>query len=179
MKQFDHNATLRLFADHWASLPQVDCVPHRRDFQPEKLGSALAHIVIHELISPMEIRLRLVGSTVASAYDEEITGRNYLDMVEPDRRDAAAQTFFTACRQPCGMYTRLRSVGWRGRTMERESLGFPLRDESGVRWFYSCSTTDPADTPAYDLSRDGIATVTDVLERLYVDIGAGVPAPLD
>ncbi len=175
----DLNRTLRAFADHWTALPRVGLVPERRDFRPEALGGALAHMVVHELVSPTDIRLRLVGSTVAAAYDEEITGRNYLDMVSPERRAAAARPFFLACGYPCGMYTRMRTVASRGRTMRRESIGLPLRDASGVRWFYSCSTTDPDDRPDFDLSHDGVATVTDVLSRRYLDIGAGVPAAPD
>ena len=46
------NPTLKAFDDHWAALPKTGLVPHRRDFQPERLGRALAHMVVHELVSP-------------------------------------------------------------------------------------------------------------------------------
>ncbi|SDF24933.1 PAS domain-containing protein [Thalassobaculum litoreum] len=169
------NPTLQTFADHWAALPKTGLVPHRRDFHPERLGRALAHMVVHELISPTDIRLRIVGTVIGRAYDEEITGRNYLDMVPADRRKAAARPFFAACATPCGMYTRMRSVAWRGLTMERVSLGFPVRDDTGVRWFYSCSTTEPSQEPDFDFGNDGVATVTEVLDRRFLDIGAGIP----
>ena len=169
------NRTLQAFERLWADLPKTGMVPHRRDFRPEDLGHALAHMVVHELVSPADIRLRLVGSMIAQAYDEEITGRNYLDMVPAERREDASRPFFIACAQPCGMYTRMRSVAWRGLTMRRISLSYPLRDDAGVRWLYSCSTTDPSDEPDFDFANDGTATVTEVLERRYLDIGAGVP----
>jgi len=169
------NPTLRAFDDHWAALPKTGLVPHRRDFQPERLGRALAHMVVHELVSPTDIRLRIVGSVIGRAYDEEITGRNYLDMVPSERRTAAAEPFFLACGTPCGMYTRMRSVAWRGLTMQRISLGYPVCDDLGVRWFYSCSTTEPSAAPDFDFANDGVATVTEVLERRYIDIGGGTP----
>ena len=175
MTDLDLTPILRTFADHWAALPKTGLVPHRRDFHPEGLGRALAHVVVHELISPDDIRLRLVGSMIARAYDEEITGRNYLDMVVPERRAAASEPFFTACGRPCGMYTRMRSVAWRGLTMQRISLGYPVCDDIGIRWFYSCSITEPSDEPDFDFANDGTATVTDVLDRRFLDIGAGTP----
>ena len=175
MTDLDLNPILQAFADHWIALPKTGLVPHRRDFLPERLGRALAHVVVHELMAPDDIRLRLVGSMIARAYDEEITGRNYLDMVPEERRAAASEPFFLACGTPCGMYTRMRSVAWRGLTMERVSLGYPVRDDSGVRWFYSCSTTEPIGEPDFDFDNDGFATVTDVLDRFFLDIGAGRP----
>lgn len=175
MADLDINPTLRVFADHWTALPKSGHVPDRRDFRPEKLGGALPHMIIHELISPTDIRLRLVGSDIARAYDEEITGRNYLDMVAPERREAASRPFVLACTHPCGMYTRMRSVAWRGLIMNRESLDFPVRDDTGIRWIYSCSTTEPADEPDFDFRNAGVAKVTDVIERVFLDIGAGVP----
>lgn len=175
MTTLDLNPTLQVFANHWAALPKDGLVPHRRDFHPEKLGRALPHMVVHELVSPTDIRLRIVGSAIARAYDEEITGRNYLDMVVPERRDAASRPFFLACATPCGMYTRMRSVAWRGLTMQRISLGYPVRDDIGVRLFYSCSTTEPSGEPDFDFANDGTATVTEVLERRFLDIGAGIP----
>ncbi|WPZ36892.1 PAS domain-containing protein [Thalassobaculum sp. OXR-137] len=175
MTDLASNPTLQVFQRHWMELPKTGLVPHRRDFRPEALGRALAHMVVHELVSPDDIRLRLVGSMVARAYDEEITGRNYLEMVPEDRRQEASRPFFLACAQPCGMYTRMRSVAWRGLTMQRVSLSYPLRDDAGVRWFYSCSTTEPTGEPDFDFANDGIATVTEVLDRRYLDIGAGVP----
>lgn len=175
LRELDLNPTLRTFAEHWASLPRAGLVPHRRDFRPEQLGRALAHMVVHELVSPTDIRLRLVGSMIAQAYDEEITGRNYLDMVPPPRRAAASRPFFIACETPCGMYTRMRAVAWRGLTMARASLSFPVGDDQGVRLLYSCSTTEPADEPDFDFCNDGAATVTDVIDRRFLDIGAGRP----
>lgn len=171
----DLNPTLRVFADHWTSLPKRGFVPHRCDFRPENLGGAMTHMVIHELLSPTDIRLRLVGSAIARAYDEDITGRNYLDMVAPERRGAASRPFFLACGHPCGMYTRMRSVAWRGLLLGRESLGFPMRDDTGVRWFYSCSTTESDLEPDFDFDNTGSAAVTGVLDRVFLDIGAGVP----
>ena len=171
----DLSPTLRAFADHWSALPKTDLVPHRQDFRPEQLRGVLAHMVIHELVSLADIRLRLVGSMIARAYDEDITGRNYLEMVEPERREAASRPFFVACSTPCGMLTRMRTVAWRGLSMHRISLSFPVRDETGVRWFYSCSTTEPAGEADFDFANRGSATVTDILDRRFLDIGAGTP----
>ena len=65
-----------IFARYWLSLDTIDLIPSRRQFAPEKLHSIMAHLVIHELVSPSFIKLRLVGTAVIDDYGQEITGRN-------------------------------------------------------------------------------------------------------
>src|SRR3546814_17834823 len=52
----------RQFAEYWDGLPKVDLIPRRSSFRPEHLPRILPHLVIHEMVSPAFIRLRLAGS---------------------------------------------------------------------------------------------------------------------
>ena len=162
------------FARYWLSLPTTDLIPCRRDFAPEQIPGLLANLVIHELISPDHVRIRLVGTAVVDDYGQEITGRNYLDFVQPDRREKASRAIFHVCEQPAGMLVHLRSVSENGTLLTRESVAFPMRDDGGnARLVYFCS--NPAVERATYFDERNSLKVMSVLARRYIDIGAGLP----
>ena len=164
----------RRFAAYWLSLARVDLIPRRSVFRPEEIPRILPHMVIHELVSPDLIRLRLAGSSVTEDYGQEIAGRNYLDFVEPERRAKASRAIHLICEQPVGMLVQLKSVTRGGRVMTRESIAFPMRgDDDAARFVYFCSS--PARERAYLETESDELQVMNVMRRGYIDIGAGVP----
>jgi hypothetical protein len=163
------------FTRYWASLNAKDLIPSRGQFAPETIPDLLANLVIHELISPDFIKLRLVGTAVVDDYGQEITGRNYLDFVEEYRRPKASEAIFLICEHPCGMLVRLQSVAESGKTLTRESVAFPMRDDTGkARLIYFCS--NPAVERETFFDEPDELQVMKVMERRFIDIGAGVPA---
>lgn len=164
----------RAFADYWFSLPKLDLIPHRDSFQPEALPRLLPNLVIHEIGSPDLIRLRLVGTAVETHYGKHVTGRNYLDFVEPDRRAAASRAIQLVCQHPAGMLVHLRSASASGRIQTRESIAFPMRGSDNIaNLVYFCSG-NARERPRDGRNRDEI-TLIEVIQRRYMDIGAGVP----
>ncbi len=164
----------RRFAAYWLSLAKEGLIPHRDAFRPEEVPRILPHMVIHELVSPDLIRLRLAGSSVTEDYGQEIAGRNYLDFVEPERRAKASRAIHLICEHPAGMLAQLKSVTRGGRILTRESIAFPMRGEDDVaRFVYFCSS--PArERASVDTEADALQ-VMNVIRRSYIDIGAGVP----
>lgn len=162
------------FARYWLSLPSVDLIPSRRHFQPERIPGLLANLVIHELVSPEHLKLRLVGTAVVDDYGQEITGRNYLDFVDEARREKASRAIFLVCEQPAAMLVHLCSTAANGTVLTRESIAFPMRDDHGTaKLVYFCS--NPAvERKTYVDARDALK-VMNVLDRRYIDIGPGVP----
>lgn len=162
------------FARYWLSLPTVDLVPSRRDFEPECIPGLLANLVIHELVSPEHLRLRLVGTAVVDDYGQEITGRNYLDFVAEERRPKASRAIFLVCEQPAAMLVHLRSSTESGKLLTRESVAFPMRDDDGrARLVYFCS--NPAEERATYFDERDTLKIMNVLDRSFIDIGAGTP----
>ena len=162
------------FARYWLLLDAVDLIPNRAHFIPESIPGLLAHLGIHELISPEFIRLRLVGTAVVDDYGQEITGRNYLDFVEEERRAKASRAIHLICEQPCGMLVHLRSTTVSGNSLTRESIAFPMRSDNGVaNLVYYCSGT-AREREAFVDEPDELQ-VMGILQRRFVDIGAGVP----
>lgn len=164
----------RLFAAYWASLPKRCLIPHRDSFRPEDLPRILPNMVIHELVSPELVRLRLVGSAVVEDYGQDISGRNYLEFVEEARRPKASRALFLVCEQPAGMLVQLRSITRSGRVMTRESIAFPMRgDGDGANLVYFCSS--PARERDFSAPEPDELQVMNVMRRSYIDIGAGLP----
>ncbi|MCR9268340.1 MAG: PAS domain-containing protein [Alphaproteobacteria bacterium] len=162
------------FARYWLSLPARELIPSRADFDPGRIRGLLANLVIHELISPEHLKLRLVGTAVVDDYGQEITGRNYLDFVEEGRRPKASRAIFLICEQPAGMLVKLRSTAASGKVLTRESIAFPMRDDDGrARLVYFCSNPAVERETFFD-DRDALK-VMKVLDRRFIDIGAGVP----
>lgn len=164
----------RLFVEYWESLPKIGLIPHRDSFRPEDVPRLLPNIVIHELVSPEVVRLRLVGSSVIDDYGQDITGRNYLDFVEPARRPKASRSLFLTCEQPAGMLAKMQSITQTGRVLTREAVTFPMRGDGNVaNLAYACSSTS-RERDYSSIEQDELR-ITNVARRTYIDIGAGLP----
>lgn len=163
----------RAFARYWLSLDKDGLIPRRQDFAPEQIQNLLPNMIIHEIVSPTELKMKLVGTAIVEAFGQEMTGRNYLDFVEEERRASASQAIRLVCEQPCGMLVRVKVLSKTGMALTRETVAFPMRDDDGAAKFvYFCSTPH-ARTGS---SRETEETLVDeITERRYLDIGAGVP----
>jgi hypothetical protein len=168
------SAIFRDFAEYWRSLPSHELIPFRRDFRPEALERIVPSIVIHDLVSPDMVRLRLVGTEVVKDHRREITGKNYLELVEPDRRALVFAALKMICEHPCGIVTGLDATTQRGRALVRRTFGLPMRNDDGfANLIYFCSLPSKEREPFEDYS-DPISLIS-VSGRRFLDIGAGVP----
>jgi hypothetical protein len=162
------------FLDYWLSLRAGRLLPDRAEFDPVQVKHLLPFIVIHELIDPEIIRLRLVGTGVVSQYGQESTGRNYLDFVEPERRAKASEAIFLVREHPAGMSVTLQSSTHGGGNMLRRTIALPVGDAKEDRKFvYFCSTRHEASERP--LTEPAKLAVQSVANRRYFDIGAGIP----
>lgn len=163
------------FAGYWRSLPKRGLVPDRSSFDPTSQRGILSHFSILEIVAPDLARYRLAGTAEVERYGMDVTGRNYLDFVAPERRPFAARAFQAMIELPCGMLAIIHSTSRSGRQITNESLGFPVRGNDGmVNLLYFQSNT--ALTHEYhDSRRDSLDTHVQVARRLFVDIGGGTP----
>lgn len=171
---FEHEQAAR-FADYWHSLPKDNLIPSRRDFDPGSQAAVLNTFIIHELVSPEIIKIRLVGTKHREGFGSDPTGRNYLDFVEPKRRAKASKAIYLVCEQPCGMLVRLVSKTQTGLMYMNETFALPMRDNDGAaRLVYYQSNSAPLEE--YRDSSSDKLEVLDIHDRTFIDIGAGVPS---
>lgn len=178
MYEFDERglgtASAKLFADYWFSLPKTDLIPSRRDFDALDVWKMLPNFVMHDMIGPDNIRVRLVGTDVVARYGYEITGKNYLDIIPPETRAHVSERLFQIINRPCGMVVHLRQTRNTGSAYINESVGFPLRGNDGKASIvvYQANTLyDPIEFEA----EPGPLINMRAQRRRYIDIGAGTP----
>src|SRR3546814_9301846 len=79
----------RVWNAHWRTLPRSGLVPLRSAFEPLAVPALLPHMLICDLTEPTLVRIRLVGTGMATNFGFDPTGGDYLDLVAPDRREEA------------------------------------------------------------------------------------------
>ena len=166
----------RIFNDYWQSLPKRDFLPDRDRIDLHQLKHILSSFVILQRESPSMIRFRLAGTDEVKRYGFEITGKNYLDFVPDERRSAALQAFETMLRHPCGSRNLIETVTSSGRVVLNEAIGYPIRGSDGKADQLMFQSNDIEGNLKPYQRRDVVATHRRVLERRYIDIGAGLPA---
>jgi hypothetical protein len=164
----------RVFARYWLSLPRLDGLPPRSAFDPLAIPKLLPHIVLHDLRQPGRSIMRLVGTRMVDRFGFDPTGRDYTDFVAPERRGAALSALTAMAWHPCGMRVLLRGEYAGGHAMEAESIGFPLSDDSGDGRFLVFVDDLTGRPRVWDRRAHPLRTLH-VRERIFLDIGAGVP----
>lgn len=163
------------YAHYWKSLPKVDLVPERSSFDPVSQRAILSHFAILELVEPGVVKYRLAGTAEAQRYGQDVTGKNYLDFVNPERRAEACRAFEEMAGRPCGMLAIIHSTARSGRHVINESLGFPMRGSDGRSNLLYFQSNTASTKEYYDSRLDVLDTHVRVSRRLFIDIGAGVP----
>ena len=162
------------YAQYWHAIPKNGLVPNRSDFFPEEVPELLPNFIMHDFISANESIIRLIGTSIANRYSENITGRNYLDFVAEARKETAGFALAQMSEKPCGMRVLLRQKTKSGREYMSESLGFPLLNISTGRHLLLFQNIIIED--GFDLNSKPDQLVNlGVSKRDFIDIGAGIP----
>lgn len=164
----------RTLADYWLTLAGGTLVPDKDDLDPAAVPAILPNLVIHQIETPDRIVIRLAGTAFYGFYGREITGANYLDMVDPQERSAASRRLCAIVDVPCGMLAIARATSRSGRIVEFESVGLPLRGRDGrvdhAIYANAWTGTEPSTSEASDAT-----SAVSVRRHLHFDIGAGAP----
>jgi hypothetical protein len=79
------SAKIRRLHDWWLSKRAGRAMPDRADVDPTELKPLLPYILISEcMLSPFNVRYRLVGTAVAEITGFDITGRDLASLLPPD-----------------------------------------------------------------------------------------------
>ncbi|MFD2205911.1 PAS domain-containing protein [Kiloniella antarctica] len=175
------NARNRQFFDYWQSLERKggSVMPLKSSFVPEEVGHLLSHMIVYELISKDNIKIRLQGTAINERFGQDITGGNYLDYVEPERRDVASNAFWLMAEQPCGIIATLEHALSSGRKITVESIGFPFENDRGENPIIMYQSNEIEAYNPIMYKNDGQLKLIFVVERHIIDIGKGAPSFVD
>lgn len=165
----------RAWLAHWLTLPRQGLVPLRSAFDPLDVPGLIPHMLICDLSEAPVVRIRLIGTGMASNFGFDPTGGDYLDLVAPDRREQAYAGFLVPAAHPCGMRVLGESRYENGMAMAVETVGLPFRrdDGAGMQLVFVGSNID---TSLGRWPQLGRLASFHVHERQFIDIGGGVPA---
>jgi hypothetical protein len=161
----------QLFA-YWDSLPKVDFVPDRKDFNPAAIHKITPVVSLMEIISPDRVEIHLVGTDLTKRDDDANMARNYLDAIDPAARSDYLETLNTQITFPCGRRSILRTQDSNGLFARVEVLSLPISHAlSGHPMILSCFEA----TENIDPQQNGRKTKGRE-DTIWIDIGAGAPA---
>ncbi|WP_421779475.1 PAS domain-containing protein [Kiloniella litopenaei] len=162
--------------DYWWEL-KYSCgqtVPKKSDFNPAAIKDILSHILIHDLSKPGQSLLRLAGTGIVDRLGFDPTGRDYVEFVAEDRRDAAYNELYKVASFPCGMRVILEGRYQSGLVHISESVGYPLCSDSGD-YHFLVFIDDVLENIERHQSPDKQLNYSKVNQRDYIDIGFGTP----
>lgn len=166
-----HTAGALQFFDYWNSLPKVNFVPDRKDFDPLKIRRLMPFVSILEIVSPDRVEMRLIGTDLVQRMGYDPTGQNYLDSFEPDSRPEYLKILYTQINHPCGRRSTLQTREKNGILSQVEVLALPMSHmKSGHPLLMSCFAR--TESVGFDPGERKVRGLDDVV---WIDIGAGLP----
>lgn len=175
------NERNRQFYEYWKSLPREEgrLIPNRSRFLPEEIPSLLPNLLIFEALSADFIKIRLQGTAIDEHYGHDMAGGNYLDYVEPQRRQIASSAFWMMAETPCGIVAQLDQLLTSGRYVTVEVIGFPVFNDRGDTPIIIYSSNEIRPSERYPFEDDYKLRYIYVLERTIIDLGKGAPTFYD
>ncbi|WP_419905181.1 PAS domain-containing protein [Kiloniella sp.] len=175
------NARNQQFYDYWQNLERKgeSIIPLKSSFVPEDIGHLLSNMIVYELISKDNIKIRLQGTAINERFGQDMTGGNYLDYVEAERRPVASSAFWLMAQQPCGVIATLEHALSSGRKITVESIGFPFENDRGDNPIIIYQSNEIEDYNPIDHKNDGLLKLIFVVDRQIIDIGNGAPSFVD
>lgn len=168
----------RALHEYWLGLPKPagSVLPLKSSLDPTAIPKLLHRVVLHDLRQPGRSILRLVGTGMVRQYGFDPTGHDYIEYVAADRRESALAELIKVARHPCGMRVVIEHVHESGKNITAEATGFPFEADGGDGR-YLLFVDDAVALPTFHDPRRTPLEILRVLEREYIDIGAGVPPP--
>jgi len=166
------------FIRYWRQLTKKEIIPAQKDLDLHDVYKYAPHFFIHEIIAPDNIKIILAGTEIVNRYGHEVTGRNYLEYVKPEMRDRVYSSFKQMSEFRVGLYSKFKTESLTQEYLEGESIGFPIKSNSTEKnYLLFLSNLNVRYRPLYDPKYD--IKYVHIPERLYIDIGAGVPETMN
>jgi hypothetical protein len=166
------SAAAQKFFDHWKRLITTGSMPSLHDFLGVPNPELQPNIIILDVLSESDVRIRLMGTGIVQLIGRELTKTNSLDVYADHLRPVVGRACMTMVAQPCGQFTQrlINTAG--GLLMPACSIALPLANKTGTGCIAAFTqTTDPV------LAGDSMIVIHDIVSTVWIDIGAGVPSP--
>ena len=162
-------------ATAWAAWRGDKIMPARADMQLEDIVEILPWITIVDVISETELTFRLAGTMIREVMGIELTGRNLLEITEPEYQAARGAGIVQIAHKPCGVVW-IWNIAFQNQDYRpAEILSLPVRSNKAGQPVQLLSVMGL-------LGRSEMLRAMDHLQQLapselasFIDIGAGIP----
>ncbi|MEK9969580.1 MAG: PAS domain-containing protein [Ferrovibrio sp.] len=172
-----HHPVSHRLVDYYSQLRQQHGgLPVKSAIDPIQLKPCLQHMVVMDCDTPSDPHYRLAGESYIQLLGTNPTGRRYLDFVPKERHASASAAYVTCMAHGCGMLTRLITTNRYGHEIACEVVNLPVGDDADPeRPRYLYVTLVPQGDAGWDMQEAGFSQYREVRERVFVDLGSGVP----
>jgi hypothetical protein len=119
-------APARTLADYYLATRGIQPMLPRAAFNPADLKPILPRVVLLELRSEKEIRIRLGGTCLTNKVGHELAGLNWLDLIAPEHRQTRAEAYGRMMAETCGLRAEIRYPSTLGEDFLLECVVLPL-----------------------------------------------------
>lgn len=166
-----------LLTEYWRSLPRHSdhLCPRKVDFSITGIVTIVAETFISEWLGPNELRILQAGTTLDRLLGKDLTKYNVFDVLPPELLADEREYYNNLRNLPCaGIITR-QAKNLKGRPFVYRTVQLPLLDNNDeVRYFVGAGAVLSSDVIKDEFGQVGF-DATKLLERQYLDIGAGLP----
>lgn len=160
---------------YWREIRGGELVPSRSNFRPGDVTRLLPSLLLLEYRDPDALVYRLTGTEIVERMGTDFTGMNLFDLVLPHQLAGSRCMFNALRRQPCGLVVRTELLSKYNTAFVAELIYLPLLNREGeITQLVSVVSVIKRYQPG---KKSGDIQSMTALESIYVDIGAGVPAP--
>ena len=108
-------------------------IPHKNDLDLANFAAVMPHLALVAISKPDRCIYRIAGERLKDRVGLNLTGRNYYDFVQPERRQIAAAAMHMVIDTPCAFRADIRQSYSGDITLMIEASGFPLLSSESVR----------------------------------------------
>lgn len=164
--------------EYWRRLPRIDgsLCPRKADFSIVGVITYAAEIFMSEWVSANELRILQAGTRLEQLLGKDLTQYNIFEVLPPQLLPSEREYYNNLRCCPCaGVITR-QAVNLKGRPFVYRTVQLPLADNEGkTRYFVGAGAVLSDNAIRAEFGSVDYNNIK-LLERQYLDIGAGSPA---
>lgn len=160
------------FMELWSSLLKTVYIPRLSDYLDNVVPRLQPNVVVMDLSSPTQMRIRLAGTAVVDTVGE-ITNSDADDLYLPAVKSDALGQAWIAANHPCGYTVERVFRTTTGMSDSGSALLLPIKTTPDMK-----SVVIYNEVPAFGnakLADDAVQTVIAYNDLKWIDIGAGTP----
>lgn len=165
--------------EYWRRLPRKDgsFCPRKSDFSIVGIITHAAEIFMSEWNNPRDLRIIQAGTKLEQLLGKDLTSYNIFEVLPAQLLEREQEYYSNLKHHPCaGVITR-QAVNLKGKPFVYRTVQLPLADDNGVpKYFVGAGAVLGIDDIEAEFGTVNFDEI-ELLERQYLDIGAGLPNP--